>query len=74
MRGGSQGVKNKNYRLINGKPLMYFTIKQAIKAKIFDHIVVSTDSKKILFIMTAIKKEFIILEIRTEILNIKNNI
>jgi len=48
MRGGSQGVKNKNYRLINGKPLMYFTIKQAIKAKIFDHIVVSTDSKKIL--------------------------
>ena len=48
MRGGSQGLKNKNYRLINGKPLMYFTIKQAIKAKIFDHIVVSTDSKKIL--------------------------
>ena len=48
MRGGSQGVKNKNYRLINGKPLMYFTIKQAIKAKIFDHIVVSTDSQKIL--------------------------
>ena len=48
MRGGSQGVKNKNFRLINGKPLMYFTIKQAIKAKIFDHIVVSTDSKKIL--------------------------
>ena len=48
MRKGSQGVKNKNYRLINGKPLMYFTIKQAIKAKIFDHIVVSTDSKKML--------------------------
>jgi len=48
MRGGSQGIKNKNYRLINGKPLMYFTIKQAIKAKIFDNIVVSTDSKKIL--------------------------
>ena len=48
MRGGSQGVKNKNYRLINGKPLMYFTIKQALKAKIFDHIMVSTDSKKIL--------------------------
>ena len=48
MRGGSQGVKNKNNRLINGKPLMYFTIKQAIKSKIFDSIVVSTDSKKML--------------------------
>ena len=48
MRGGSQGVKNKNFKLINGKPLMYYTIKQAIKSKIFDHIVVSTDSKKIL--------------------------
>ena len=48
MRGGSQVVKNKNYRLINGKPLMYYTIKQAIKSRIFDHIVVSTDSKKIL--------------------------
>ena len=48
MRKESQGVKNKNIKLINGKPLMYFTIKQAIKSKIFDHVVVSTDSKKIL--------------------------
>ena len=48
MRSESKGVKNKNIKLINGKPLMYYTIKQAIKSKIFDHIVVSTDSKKIL--------------------------
>jgi|TARA_Y100000294_G_C8526521_1_gene325161 CMP-N,N'-diacetyllegionaminic acid synthase len=48
MRGGSQGVKNKNCKLINGKPLMYYTIRQAIKSKIFDHVMVSTDSKKIL--------------------------
>ena len=48
MRSGSQGIKNKNFKLINGKPLMYYTIKQAIKSRIFDHIVVSTDSKKIL--------------------------
>lgn len=49
MRGGSQGVKKKNMKLINGKPLMYYTIKQAIKSKLFDNIVVSTDSNKILF-------------------------
>lgn len=48
MRAGSKDVKNKNFKLINGKPLMYYTIKQAIKSKIFDHIIVSTDSKKIL--------------------------
>ena len=48
MRAGSQGLKNKNLKLINGKRLMYYTIKQAIKSKIFDNIVVSTDSKKIL--------------------------
>ena len=48
MRAGSRGLKNKNFKLINGKPLMYYTIKQAIKSQIFDNIVVSTDSKKIL--------------------------
>jgi|TARA_B110000438_G_scaffold302706_1_gene361265 CMP-N,N'-diacetyllegionaminic acid synthase len=48
MRGGSQGVKNKHIRLIDGKPLMYFTIRQAIKSNIFDNIVISTDSKKLL--------------------------
>ena len=48
MRSGSRGVKNKNMKLINGKPLMYYTIKQAVKSKIFDHIVVSTNSRKIL--------------------------
>ena len=48
MRRGSKEIKGKNFRLVNGKPLMYFTIKQAIKSKIFDNIVASTDSKKIL--------------------------
>lgn len=46
-RKGSKGVKNKNLTLINGKPLIYFTIKQAIQSKIFDKIVVSTDCSKI---------------------------
>ena len=36
MRSGSRGLRNKNMKLINGKPLMYYTIKQAIKSKIFD--------------------------------------
>ena len=46
-RKGSKGVKNKNLISINGKPLIYFTIKQAIQSKIFDKVVVSTDCSNI---------------------------
>ena len=45
MRSGSQGLKGKNIKLINGKPLMYFTIREAVKSGIFDNIVISTDSR-----------------------------
>jgi len=46
-RKNSKGLKNKSIKLLNGKPLIAHTILQAKKSKIFDHIVVSTDSKKI---------------------------
>ena len=47
MRGGSKGVKNKNLRKINGKPLLAYTIEQALESKLFEHIVVTTDSREI---------------------------
>lgn len=46
-RGGSKGVPHKNIREINGIPLMGYSIKAAEKTKLFDKIVVSTDSKEI---------------------------
>ena len=46
-RKGSKGIKNKNFKLFNGKPLIYWTIKAAKKSKYLDKIIVSTDSKKI---------------------------
>ena len=46
-RGRSKGLKNKALKKINGKPLIAYTIKQAIKSKKFSHVIVSTDSKKI---------------------------
>ena len=46
-RGGSKGLSNKALRKINNKPLISYTIRQAIKSKIFSEIIVSTDSKKI---------------------------
>ena len=47
MRGGSKGVPNKNIRKLNGKPLLAYTIEQAFECKLFDHVVVTTDSKEI---------------------------
>ena len=47
MRGGSKGVPNKNITKIYGKPLLYYTLKQAKDSKLFNKIVVSTDSSNI---------------------------
>jgi len=46
-RIGSKRVKQKNIKIFEGKPLIYYSIKAAKKTKIFDKILVSTDSKKI---------------------------
>lgn len=46
-RGGSKGVKNKNITPIAGKPLLAYTILQALQSKLFSHIVLSTDSEEI---------------------------
>ena len=46
-RGGSKGIKNKNIINLNGKPLIYFSIKQVLLSKMITDFIVSTDSKKI---------------------------
>ncbi|MDP0561661.1 MAG: acylneuraminate cytidylyltransferase family protein [Candidatus Endonucleobacter sp. (ex Gigantidas childressi)] len=46
-RGGSKGVKNKNIKSINGKPLIAYTVEQAKSSGLFKHIVISTDSDDI---------------------------
>ena len=47
-RAGSKRLKNKNLKTINGKPLIYYAINVAIKSRLFDDVVISTDSPKIL--------------------------
>ena len=42
-RGGSKRLKNKNLKKLFGKPLIYHTISQALKSKIFNNIVFSSD-------------------------------
>ena len=56
-RGGSKGVKNKNIKNINGKPLISYSINQALKSNIFNEIVVSTDSRQISKISKKFKAE-----------------
>lgn len=46
-RGGSKRIKNKNIIKFNNKPMIFWSVRAAIKSKCFDKIVISTDSKKI---------------------------
>lgn len=45
-RSGSKGLKDKNIKLLNGKPLIAYTIEAAKKSGLFNEIFVSTDSEK----------------------------
>lgn len=44
-RSGSKGIKDKNIKILAGKPLMAYTIEAALKSGQFDEVMVSTDSK-----------------------------
>lgn len=46
-RSGSKRIKNKNIKLLNGHPLIAYTIQSAIKSEVFDDVIVSTDSEDI---------------------------
>ncbi len=46
-RSGSKRIKNKNIINFFGKPIISYTIKEAIKSRLYDKIIVSTDCKKI---------------------------
>lgn len=46
-RGGSKGLPNKNIKEMNGKPLIYWTVKRAQESEFLDRIFISTDSPNI---------------------------
>jgi len=46
-RGGSKGLEGKNIKLLNGKPLLQYSIETAKKVEKIDKIFVSTDDLKI---------------------------
>jgi|MDSW01.1.fsa_nt_gb CMP-N,N'-diacetyllegionaminic acid synthase len=54
-RAGSKGIKNKNIKKLHKKPLFIYSLEKAIKSKIFDHVIVSSDHEKILQICKTYK-------------------
>ncbi len=44
-RSGSRGLKNKNIKLLAGKPLIKWTIEAALKSMLFKKVIVTTDSQ-----------------------------
>jgi len=42
-RTGSKGIPNKNFRDLKGKPLWQWTYEAAVKSKLFDKIILSSD-------------------------------
>lgn len=46
-RAGSKRIPNKNTRFFNGRPLIYYSVKQALNSGLFDRVIVDTDSPEI---------------------------
>ena len=45
-RSGSTGIKNKNIADLNGKPVLWYSITEALKSKYADDVCFSTDSQE----------------------------
>ena len=46
-RMGSKGIKNKNLKILNKKPLIYWPINILKKSKFVDTVLLSTDLQKL---------------------------
>lgn len=47
-RGGSKGLPGKNIRPFSGKPLIAWTIEQALASRYLDKVIISTDDEEII--------------------------
>ena len=63
-RGGSKTIKNKNIIDVAGYELISYSIQAAKDSKIFDKIVVSTDSKKLPRFLIYMVQKLLFIEIK----------
>lgn len=47
-RGGSKTIRKKNIRLLNGKPLIFYSMKTALESKFIQDVIVTSDDAEIL--------------------------
>ncbi len=47
-RGGSKGIRKKNLRLLNGKPLIYYQIQNSLNSEWITDVVITSDDEDIL--------------------------
>lgn len=45
-RSGSKSIPNKNIRLLNGKPMLAYSIEHALQSRYINRVIVSTDSEE----------------------------
>ena len=60
IRGGSKGVPKKNVKMLNGHPLLYYTIDCANHSSLLDDLVISSDDEAMLAIAQQLGAEKII--------------
>ena len=56
-RGGSKGLPRKNIKLLNGKPLIAYTIEASLNSKMVDRTIVTTDDIEIASIVKELGAE-----------------
>ena len=73
-RKGSKGIRRKNLRLLNGKPLIYYQIKSAMLSKYIKDIVITTDDEDIRdYVSTTFKSNFKKIFLRTRPLELSGD-
>lgn len=60
IRSGSKGIPDKNIRSFHGRPLIAYSIEQALDSQAFDVVAVSSDSEKYLNIAQEAGADFLI--------------
>ena len=46
-RAGSKGIPNKNIRIVGGRPLVYYSINNALHSKYITDVIITTDSNPV---------------------------
>ena len=61
-RKGSKRIKNKNSKFFFGKPIIQYSIDNALKSKLFDKIIITTNDPKIININKKYRNKILLIK------------